>query len=268
MATIAWRQGTFLVQQSRVICNCDACARLPEKKREMSATHFEAHCGAGAAKKWKSSVRIVAGTIPEALAGTSYSRAAPGTRPCRLTSCHQSNMTLKTMHAATEGRARASLNHRHFYGTLDMSLCTPFERQHSLRPLRCAGGSNLSVGKWLITRGLEEPKEPKPKATPPGGSSGGGVAGAMASGGAAGGAVPHKGSAKGHAHVKKEGGFGGGGGGKQAKWEELLLVPSEAALAALADGPPKPRIGRPPKDRPKVFIAIESFILSTMTLLL
>lgn len=114
------------------------------------------------------------------------------------------------------------------------------------------------MGKWLITRGLEEPKEPKPKATPPGGSSGGGVAGAKASGGAAGGVVPYKGSAKGHAHVKKEGGFGGGfgggggGGGKHAKWEELLLVPSEAALAALADGPPKPRIGRPPKDRPKV----------------
>lgn len=66
---VAWRQGTFLVARSRVICQCKTCARLPEKKREMSATHFEAHCGAGAAKKWKSSVRIVAGTTPDVPAG-------------------------------------------------------------------------------------------------------------------------------------------------------------------------------------------------------
>lgn len=62
-------QGTFLVAQSRVICNCAECAGKPASQREMSATHFEAHAGAGAAKKWKSSVRILAGAVPEVPAG-------------------------------------------------------------------------------------------------------------------------------------------------------------------------------------------------------
>jgi SAND domain len=65
-------QGIFLVAQSRVICNCAECAGQPESQREMSATHFEAHAGAGAAKKWKSSVRIMAGAVPEAPIGAQH----------------------------------------------------------------------------------------------------------------------------------------------------------------------------------------------------
>lgn len=68
-------QGTFLVAQSRVICDCPECAGKPENQREMSATHFEAHAGAGAAKKWKSSVRIMPGAVPEAPPGTSCPHA-------------------------------------------------------------------------------------------------------------------------------------------------------------------------------------------------
>ena len=67
--TVLCLQGIFLVAQSRVICECAECAGQPESQREMSATHFEAHAGAGAAKKWKSSVRIMAGAVPEAPIG-------------------------------------------------------------------------------------------------------------------------------------------------------------------------------------------------------
>ncbi len=62
-------QGTFLVGHGRVICDCETCRGLPEEEREMSATHFESHAGAGTAKKWKSSVRIPAGALPEVPSG-------------------------------------------------------------------------------------------------------------------------------------------------------------------------------------------------------
>ena len=57
--------GTFLFGEQRVICACNECSEKPESERIFTATHFEQHCGAGSAKKWKASVRIRPGGVPE-----------------------------------------------------------------------------------------------------------------------------------------------------------------------------------------------------------
>uniref|UniRef100_A0A7S3R019 PHD-type domain-containing protein n=1 Tax=Dunaliella tertiolecta TaxID=3047 RepID=A0A7S3R019_DUNTE len=57
--------GTFMLQGIKVICNCRACASQPPQSREFHPTHWESHCGAGAAKKWKASIKIEPGGIPE-----------------------------------------------------------------------------------------------------------------------------------------------------------------------------------------------------------
>ncbi|KAK9830484.1 hypothetical protein WJX72_011976 [[Myrmecia] bisecta] len=58
-------KGIFLLGLQRVICVCSECADKPESQRDFSCTQFEAHCGAGAAKKWKASLRVQAGSVPE-----------------------------------------------------------------------------------------------------------------------------------------------------------------------------------------------------------
>ena len=57
--------GVYLLGRQRIICSCPACAAKPEAKREHSCTQFEMHCGAGAAKKWKASLRVEPGGVPE-----------------------------------------------------------------------------------------------------------------------------------------------------------------------------------------------------------
>lgn len=49
----------------KVICSCKSCAEQPREKRTFSATQFEQHGGAGSAKKWKASLRIEPGAVPE-----------------------------------------------------------------------------------------------------------------------------------------------------------------------------------------------------------
>ena len=58
-------RGHLLVGLQRVICMCSDCKKLPEAEREFSCTQYEQHCGAGAAKKWKASLRIEPGSVPE-----------------------------------------------------------------------------------------------------------------------------------------------------------------------------------------------------------
>lgn len=58
-------RGLFMLAAQRVICRCSECKKKPESERDMSCTQFEAHCGAGAAKKWKASLRIEPGGVPE-----------------------------------------------------------------------------------------------------------------------------------------------------------------------------------------------------------
>lgn len=57
--------GLFYFGQQKVQCECEECLAKPESNRVFTATHFEQHCGAGTAKKWKASVRIRPGGIPE-----------------------------------------------------------------------------------------------------------------------------------------------------------------------------------------------------------
>lgn len=61
--------GLLMLRRQRVKCSCEECAARPEAKREFSCTQFEQHCGAGSAKKWKASLRIVPGGVPEVPAG-------------------------------------------------------------------------------------------------------------------------------------------------------------------------------------------------------
>ena len=54
-----------------VVCNNvtatlhPATCRVRAKREEMSATHFEQYAGCGSAKKWRASVKLVPGQIPE-----------------------------------------------------------------------------------------------------------------------------------------------------------------------------------------------------------
>lgn len=61
--------GVYLLGRQRIMCACPDCAAKPEAKREHSCTQFEMHCGAGAAKKWKASLRVEPGGVPEVPAG-------------------------------------------------------------------------------------------------------------------------------------------------------------------------------------------------------
>jgi len=72
------KRGTFLLGRQRVLCACAECAARPPGGRELTCTQFEAHAGAGAAKKWKSSMRIRPGGAPEVPAGARPTR--PPTR--------------------------------------------------------------------------------------------------------------------------------------------------------------------------------------------
>ena len=57
--------GILLLQRQRVLCSCKECASRPGGMQEFSCTQFEQHCGAGSAKKWKASLRIPPGGVPE-----------------------------------------------------------------------------------------------------------------------------------------------------------------------------------------------------------
>ncbi|KAK9827616.1 hypothetical protein WJX81_006673 [Elliptochloris bilobata] len=63
------KRGTFLLGCQRVVCDCAECARKARGDRELTCTQFEVHSGAGAAKKWKSSMRVRPGGAPEVPAG-------------------------------------------------------------------------------------------------------------------------------------------------------------------------------------------------------
>ncbi len=70
-------RGIFLLGLQRVICMCTDCCKKPEAEREFSCTQYEQHCGAGAAKKWKASLRIEPGCVPEVPEGLSHSICDP-----------------------------------------------------------------------------------------------------------------------------------------------------------------------------------------------
>ncbi|GIL98350.1 hypothetical protein Vretimale_3738 [Volvox reticuliferus] len=57
--------GTFIMDGIKVLCHCKECRELPKSQREFHPTHWEQHCGAGTAKKWKASVKIEPGGAPE-----------------------------------------------------------------------------------------------------------------------------------------------------------------------------------------------------------
>lgn len=54
--------GTMLVAEQRVMCECSGCIRLPAAQRTMTCTQFENHAGMGTAKKWKHSLRVLPGS--------------------------------------------------------------------------------------------------------------------------------------------------------------------------------------------------------------
>ena len=60
--------GTFYLHRMRIVCGCADCLEQGNKK-EFSCTQFEQHAGSGAAKKWKASLRICPGGVPEVPAG-------------------------------------------------------------------------------------------------------------------------------------------------------------------------------------------------------
>ncbi len=75
-------RGTFLLGLQRVICMCTDCRKKPEAEREFSCTQYEQHCGAGAAKKWKASLRIEPGSVPEVPEGITTLASIPDN--CKL----------------------------------------------------------------------------------------------------------------------------------------------------------------------------------------
>lgn len=79
--------GTFVVDGVKVICACGPCSALPSEgegseQRQFHPTHWEAHCGAGTAKKWKASVKIDPGGLPEVPLGGHPMQVCVGCAAC------------------------------------------------------------------------------------------------------------------------------------------------------------------------------------------
>lgn len=62
--------GLFIMDGIKVICRCKVCVDQPKGQREFHPTHWEQHCGAGTAKKWKASIKIEPGGAPEVPLGS------------------------------------------------------------------------------------------------------------------------------------------------------------------------------------------------------
>ena len=73
----------------RVTCNkiegllYPATCKVMYKKQEYTATQFEQLCGAGSAKKWKVSLKVVPGSVPECGIGTT-SRGLASVKECQV----------------------------------------------------------------------------------------------------------------------------------------------------------------------------------------
>ena len=63
-------RGNFYVHDLKVLCMSDCCVGRPEEERTFTPVRWEAHCGAGSAKKWKSTIRLEPGTVPELPTGS------------------------------------------------------------------------------------------------------------------------------------------------------------------------------------------------------
>ena len=63
-------RGLFYVHDLKVLCMSDCCVGRPEEERTFTPVRWEAHCGAGSAKKWKSTIRLEPGTVPELPTGS------------------------------------------------------------------------------------------------------------------------------------------------------------------------------------------------------
>lgn len=60
----------------RIVCACRECGKKASASaREFMPSQWEAHCGAGTAKKWKASLKLVPGSVPE---------CPPGAHPMQL----------------------------------------------------------------------------------------------------------------------------------------------------------------------------------------
>ena len=44
----------------QAICGCEECKELPPASRRMTPIEWEEHCGRGASKNWKASIKIYA----------------------------------------------------------------------------------------------------------------------------------------------------------------------------------------------------------------
>eukprot|EP00887_Chlorella_sp_A99_P006491 scaffold3.g6491.t1 len=62
-------RGVMNIHELRVSCRCKGCLARPEREREFSMTQWEIHAGAANAKKWRASIRVVPGAVPDVPAG-------------------------------------------------------------------------------------------------------------------------------------------------------------------------------------------------------
>lgn len=103
------KRGTFLLGRQRVLCDCAECRQRPGTDRELTCTQFEVHAGAGAAKKWKSSMRIRPGGAPEVPPGANRSRTYSSVRKplgCQSWRCSQANAREPPVLASSSGKLR------------------------------------------------------------------------------------------------------------------------------------------------------------------
>lgn len=60
--------GVMVMSGLKVRCGCQACVKASPSEAGRACfhpTHWEQHCGAGSAKKWKASIKIAPGGVPE-----------------------------------------------------------------------------------------------------------------------------------------------------------------------------------------------------------
>ncbi len=96
--------GLFIMDGIKVICRCKECVARPKGQREFHPTHWEQHCGAGTAKKWKASIKIEPGGAPEVPQGSYpmqigkwFDMLGVEFRPARTTGGLASSLSARTL---------------------------------------------------------------------------------------------------------------------------------------------------------------------------
>lgn len=107
--------GIYFVNDQRIICECNVCnSKQNKEERIFLPTHFEQHCGAGTAKKWRGSVKIRPGYLKEVPSGCHPMSIGKWFNMVGM------NIQMKRLRGKTKQQQQLQVNKRDISGILDL----------------------------------------------------------------------------------------------------------------------------------------------------